>query len=110
MLLTELETSARTENKRMTNRITPQLSRMDLPIHCAAFPELSLLNTPAMEESGVFRALSVASLPLLRSAEVNTVNTSPVARQELVLDKKSVGRGHVTASAVTSRVLTVTQQ
>jgi hypothetical protein len=44
MLLTELETSARTENKRMTNHNTPELSRMDLPIHCAAFPELSHLN------------------------------------------------------------------
>jgi hypothetical protein len=45
MILTELETSARTENKRMTNHNTPQISRMDLPIHCAAFPVLSLLNT-----------------------------------------------------------------
>jgi hypothetical protein len=48
MLLTELETSARTENKRMTNHNTPQLSRLDLPIHCAAFPGLSLLNTRAV--------------------------------------------------------------
>jgi hypothetical protein len=31
MLLTELETSARTESKRMTNQNTPQLSRMGLP-------------------------------------------------------------------------------
>jgi hypothetical protein len=29
----------------MTNYNTPQLSRMDLPIHCAAFPGLSLLTT-----------------------------------------------------------------
>jgi hypothetical protein len=42
---TTLETSARTENRRMTNHNTPQLSRMDLPMHCAAFPGLSLLNT-----------------------------------------------------------------
>jgi hypothetical protein len=39
--ITELETSARTESKRMTNN-TPQLSRMDLANHCAAFPGLSL--------------------------------------------------------------------
>jgi hypothetical protein len=32
LLLTELETSAHTENKRMTNHNTRQLSRMDLPI------------------------------------------------------------------------------
>jgi hypothetical protein len=44
MLLTELETSARTESKRMTNH-TPQLPRMDLANHCSAFPGLSLLNT-----------------------------------------------------------------
>jgi hypothetical protein len=50
MLLTELETSACTENKRMTNHNTPQLSRMDLPIHCAAFPGLSLLNMRAVYE------------------------------------------------------------
>jgi hypothetical protein len=28
----------------MTNHNTPQLSRMDLPIHCAAFPRLSAPN------------------------------------------------------------------
>jgi hypothetical protein len=43
--ITELETSARTESKRMINHNTPQLSRMDLANHCAAFPELSRLNT-----------------------------------------------------------------
>jgi hypothetical protein len=43
--ITALETSARTESKRMTNHNTPQLSRMDLANHCAAFPGLSLLNT-----------------------------------------------------------------
>jgi hypothetical protein len=43
--ITELETSARTESKRMTNNNTPQLSRMDLANHCAAFPGLSRLNT-----------------------------------------------------------------
>jgi hypothetical protein len=48
MLLTELETSARTVNKRMTNHNTPQLSQMDLPVHCAAFPGLSLINTRAV--------------------------------------------------------------
>jgi hypothetical protein len=48
MLLTKLETSARTENKRMTNHNTPQLSRMNLSIHCATFPGLSLLNTRAV--------------------------------------------------------------
>jgi hypothetical protein len=32
---TELETSARTESKRMANHNTPQLSRMDLANHCA---------------------------------------------------------------------------
>jgi hypothetical protein len=44
-MMTELETSARTGSKRMTNHNTPQLSRMDLANHCAAFPGLSLLNT-----------------------------------------------------------------
>jgi hypothetical protein len=42
--ITELETSARTESKRMTNHNTPQLSRMHLANHCAVFPGLSLLN------------------------------------------------------------------
>jgi hypothetical protein len=46
--ITELETSARSENKRMTNHNTPQLSRMDLANHCAAFPVLSRLNTRAV--------------------------------------------------------------
>jgi hypothetical protein len=45
MLLTELETPALTESKRMTNRNTPQLSRMGLPVHCATFHGLSRLNT-----------------------------------------------------------------
>jgi hypothetical protein len=31
----------------MTNHNTPQLSQMDLPIYCAAFPGPSLLNTRA---------------------------------------------------------------
>lgn len=43
--VTELETSARTEDRRMTNHNTLQLSRMDLSIHCAAFPGHSCLNT-----------------------------------------------------------------
>jgi hypothetical protein len=43
------ETSARTESKRMTNGNTPQLSRMDLANHCAAFPGLSLLITRAVQ-------------------------------------------------------------
>jgi hypothetical protein len=46
--ITELETSARPERKRMTNDNTPQLSGMDLANHCAAFPGLSLLNTRAV--------------------------------------------------------------
>jgi hypothetical protein len=46
--VTELETSARTESNRMTNHNTPQLSRMDLPIYCAAIPGLSRLNTRAV--------------------------------------------------------------
>jgi hypothetical protein len=48
ILLTELETSARTESKRMTNHNTPKLSRMGLPVHCATFPGLSRLNTRAV--------------------------------------------------------------
>jgi hypothetical protein len=48
MILTELETSARTESKRMTNHNTPQLSRMGLPVHCSNFPGLSRLNTLAL--------------------------------------------------------------
>jgi hypothetical protein len=48
MLLTELETSARTESKRMTNHNTPQLLRMGLPVHCAIVPGLSRLNTRAV--------------------------------------------------------------
>jgi hypothetical protein len=43
------ETSARSESKRMTNHNTPQLSRMDLANHCAAFPGLSRLNTRAVD-------------------------------------------------------------
>jgi hypothetical protein len=46
--ITELETSSRTESKRMTNHNTPQLLRMDLANHCATFPGLSLLNTRAV--------------------------------------------------------------
>jgi hypothetical protein len=46
--VTELETSARTESKRMTNHNSPKLSRMDLANHFAAFPGLSLLNTRAV--------------------------------------------------------------
>jgi hypothetical protein len=42
--ITELETPARTESKRMTNNNTPQVSRIDLANHCAAFPGLSLLS------------------------------------------------------------------
>jgi hypothetical protein len=46
--ITELETSDRSESKLMTNHNTPQLSRMDLANHCAAFPGLSRLNTRAV--------------------------------------------------------------
>jgi hypothetical protein len=48
MLLTELETSVRTESKRITNHNTPQLSRMGLSVHCATVPGLSRLNTRAV--------------------------------------------------------------
>jgi hypothetical protein len=48
-VITELETSALTENKRMTNHNTPQRSQMDLANHCAAFPGLSCLNTRAVQ-------------------------------------------------------------
>jgi hypothetical protein len=48
MLLTELETCARTESKRMTNHNTPHLSRMGKPVHCATFHGLSRLNTRAI--------------------------------------------------------------
>jgi hypothetical protein len=51
MLLTELETSACTESKRMTKHNNPQLSRMGLPVHCATVPGLSLLNTRVVREA-----------------------------------------------------------
>jgi hypothetical protein len=44
-VMTELETSARPERKRMTNHNTPQLSGMDSANLCAAFPGLSALST-----------------------------------------------------------------
>jgi hypothetical protein len=62
MLLTELETSARTESKRMINHNTPQLSRMGLPVHCATVPGLSRLNTRAVRISQYFMQ-SEGSLP-----------------------------------------------
>jgi hypothetical protein len=43
--ITELETSTRTQSKRMINHNTPQLSGMDSANHCAAFPGLSALST-----------------------------------------------------------------
>jgi hypothetical protein len=46
--ITGLETSVRTESKRMANHNTPELSRMNLANHCAAFPGLSLLNIRAV--------------------------------------------------------------
>jgi hypothetical protein len=49
LLITEVETSARSESKRMTNHNTPQLSRMNLANHCAAFLGLSRLNTRAVK-------------------------------------------------------------
>jgi hypothetical protein len=55
MLLTELETSALTESKRMTNHNTPQLSRMGLPVHCAAVPGLSRLNTRAVQPCSLLK-------------------------------------------------------
>jgi hypothetical protein len=42
--MTELETSARPERKRMTNHNTLQLSGMDSANHCAAFPGLLALS------------------------------------------------------------------
>jgi hypothetical protein len=47
--MTELETSARPERKRMTNHNTPQLSGMDSANHCAAFPGLSALSTTTID-------------------------------------------------------------
>jgi hypothetical protein len=52
--ITELQTSAPTESKRMTNHNTPQPLRMDLANHCAAFPGLSLLNTRAVHYRSVY--------------------------------------------------------
>ncbi|XP_023707737.1 methyltransferase-like protein 25 isoform X2 [Cryptotermes secundus] len=66
MLLTELETSACTENKRMTIHDTPQFSRMDLPIHCAAFTGLSLLNTRGVPFAFVGDEAFALSTHLLR--------------------------------------------
>jgi hypothetical protein len=45
-MLTSVE--ARTDSKRITTHNTPQLSRVDLANHCAAFPGPSLLNTRAV--------------------------------------------------------------
>jgi hypothetical protein len=55
--ITELETSIRTKSKRMTNRNTPQFSRMDLANHCPAFPELLRLNTRAVLSLGLILAV-----------------------------------------------------
>jgi hypothetical protein len=50
-VMTELETSARPEKKRMTNHNTPKLSGMDSANHCADFPGLSALSiTTILEE------------------------------------------------------------
>jgi hypothetical protein len=58
--ITEVETSARSESKRMTNHNTPQRSRMDLANHCAAFPGLSRLNTrPVPGASSTSTILSI---------------------------------------------------
>jgi hypothetical protein len=62
MLLTELETSARTESKRITNHNTPQLSRTGMPVHCATFHGLSRLNTRAVQLS-----LALANIVILGS-------------------------------------------
>jgi hypothetical protein len=48
--MTELETSARPERKRMTNHNTPQLSGMDSANHCAAFRGLSALSTTTIRK------------------------------------------------------------
>jgi hypothetical protein len=60
--ITELETSARTLSKRMANHNTPQLSRMDLANHCAAFPGLSRLSTRAVRHSATAWNTSEESL------------------------------------------------
>jgi hypothetical protein len=65
IFLTELETSARSENKRMTNHNTPQLSRMGLPVHCATFHGLSRLNTRAVSCCVFCSALNVLWFPTL---------------------------------------------
>jgi hypothetical protein len=80
MLLTELETSARTESKRMTNHNTPQLTRMGLPVHCATFPGLSRLNTRAVGEYGgpVPSNRTWLTVPLLRiSRDVGCIGKRP---------------------------------
>jgi hypothetical protein len=65
MLLTELETSAHTESKRMTNHNIPQLSRMGLPVHCATFHGLSRLNTGAVPFSFVYLLIYLCMYLLL---------------------------------------------
>jgi hypothetical protein len=62
--ITELETSARTESKRMTNHNAPHLSRMDMANHCAAFPGLSPLNTRAVQSAFLLKPLMMVGLPL----------------------------------------------
>jgi hypothetical protein len=65
MLLTELESYARTESKRMTNHNTPQLSRMGLPVQCATFHGLSRLNTRAVVQLSLL-------LPACKTGEETT--------------------------------------
>jgi hypothetical protein len=71
--MTELETSARTESKQMTNNNTPQLSRMNLANHCAAFPGLSPLNTRA-----VHMRKAPAMVSLLQHSDNHTEKRNPV--------------------------------
>jgi hypothetical protein len=70
LLLLLLETSALTENKRMTNHNTPQLSRMDLPNHCAAIPGLSPLSTRAVFMTTILSSSDTAPLNSLSYSAV----------------------------------------
>jgi hypothetical protein len=56
--VTELETSTRTQSKRMTNHNTPQLSGMDSANHCAVFPGLSALSTTTVHSYIVWFSIS----------------------------------------------------
>jgi hypothetical protein len=90
--ITELETPARSESKRMTNHNTPQLSRMDLANRCAAFPGLSLLNTRAVISSlmvfnnCIYTASSQILEFHLNVPNVDCSHTAPASRYAEMLD------------------------